>query len=46
MNAPLVVARDLVRHFHGRKGMLDRGASVVHAVNGVDLEIGTGRLWL
>ncbi|MDF3073030.1 MAG: peptide transporter ATP-binding protein [Alphaproteobacteria bacterium] len=42
MNQPLVKVRGLKKHFPIRKGLLLRAAGYVHAVDGIDLEIGGG----
>jgi len=40
--APILVARDLVKHFPVRKGLFGRVAAQVKAVDGVSLEIAPG----
>jgi len=42
MTQPLLKVRGLKKHFPIRKGLLLRAAGYVHAVDGIDLEIGSG----
>jgi oligopeptide/dipeptide ABC transporter ATP-binding protein len=42
MSGPLLVARDLVKHFPVRKGVFGRQVGAVKAVDGVSLEIASG----
>jgi peptide/nickel transport system ATP-binding protein/oligopeptide transport system ATP-binding protein len=42
MNAPLLEARGLVKHFRAGGGFLGRSAGAVRAVDGVDLAVGRG----
>ena len=42
MNAPLLVAEDLVKHFPLSRGVLLRSAQYVHAVDGVSAELAAG----
>jgi oligopeptide/dipeptide ABC transporter ATP-binding protein len=42
MNQPLLKVRGLKKHFPIRKGLLLRAAGYVHAVDGIDIEIGSG----
>jgi ABC-type oligopeptide transport system ATPase subunit len=42
MTAPLLEARDLVKHFPVRKGLFGRVSAHVKAVDGVSLEIAAG----
>ena len=42
MSAPLVVARDLVKHFPLSRGVFLPGDQSVHAVDGVSFEISRG----
>lgn len=41
---PLLEVRGLVKHFPVRRGLLGTGGAVVHALDGVDLDVGRGEL--